>query len=48
MQVDKKQFDALLGKLIAAKPLPKSEINAKQVRAARAIPKPAKHPVPRP
>jgi hypothetical protein len=45
MQVDKRQFDALLGKLLAAKPLPKAAIAPKR---ASATPKPAKRPVPRP
>ena len=45
MQVDKQKFDALLGKLIAAKPLPKAAIAPKR---AGATPKPARRPAQRP
>lgn len=42
MKVDKREFDQLLWKLLAAKPLPKAAIEPKMVRAGRTAPKPAK------
>jgi hypothetical protein len=45
MQVDKQKFDALLGKLLTAKPLPKASISPKKGRATR---KPLARPSPRP
>jgi hypothetical protein len=45
MQVDKQKFDALLGKLLEAKPLPKAAIERKRFRTT---PKPPKRPAPRP
>jgi hypothetical protein len=48
MKVDKQRFDALLGALLTAKPLPKAEIEPKTARAGRTVRKPAKQRVRRP
>jgi hypothetical protein len=42
MEVDKTQFDELLGKLLKAKPLPKAAIPKKARRKAADLPKPAR------